>query len=105
MKNFAETPLILPAKRPRECVSQGIADRIGMAQPFALDDLETLINALKLGYQQVIQGPVLLSRGLSRAAYKIAFILFIAASLRILSALLFAGRRRGSVNLRMCRRP
>jgi hypothetical protein len=39
-----------------------------MAQPFAFDHLETLINALKLGYQRVIQGPALLSRNLYRAA-------------------------------------
>jgi hypothetical protein len=47
MEDLPETPTIFAAERSRERLDEGIADRVGMAQTFALDELHGVIAALE----------------------------------------------------------
>ena len=40
---------VFPTKLARQCVGQGIADRVGMAYALAFDNLDAVVDALKFG--------------------------------------------------------
>jgi hypothetical protein len=56
MENLAEASTIFAAERSRERLDESIADRVGMAQAFALDELYGVIAALERRYNEAMHG-------------------------------------------------
>ena len=55
-QDCTEASTILTAERARERLGKGIADRVGVAQAFAFDELYGVINVLKRRYDEAIHG-------------------------------------------------